>query len=356
MSEHPKLRVALFFGGVSSEHEVSCVSAAAWLRALREEPCAARYEVFPIGITKTGRWLACTPTPEAMADGSWERDPGCVPCVLSPDRRDHGVWLLRDGRADLVPIDLCAPVLHGKNGEDGTVQGLLELAGIPVVGCGSLGSAVCMDKDVAHRLAASAGLAVPRSALFHSWEDPALLPDLTARLSLPLFVKPARAGSSFGITRVTSRADLPQAVAAALEHDDKVVIEENVPGFEVGCAVLGAETLTVGRVDEIELAEGFFDYTEKYQLLTAKIHMPARIMPKDEARVQQAAITAYRALCCTGCARADFFFTPEGKIVFNEINTIPGFTSHSRYPAMMAGVGLDFSALVNRLVEGAVGA
>ena len=144
-------------------------------------------------------------------------------------------------------------------------------------------------------------------------------------------------------------------MAAALEHDDKVVIEESVPGFEVGCAVLGTETLTVGRVDEIELTQGFFDYTEKYQLLTSKIHMPARITPEDETRVQRAAVTAYRALGCTGCARADFFFTPEGEIVFNEINTIPGFTSHSRYPAMMAGVGLDFSALVNRLVEQAVG-
>ena len=197
MSEHPKLRVALFFGGVSSEHEVSCVSAAAWLRALREEPCAARYEVFPIGITKTGRWLACTPTPEAMADGSWEQDPGCVPCVLSPDRRDHGVWLLRDGRADLVPIDLCAPVLHGKNGEDGTIQGLFELARLPYVGCGVLSSAVCMDKVLANTVMDAAGVPHCRwtSATRAEAEAgrEAVLDRAEAALGYPIFVKPANA-------------------------------------------------------------------------------------------------------------------------------------------------------------------
>jgi len=151
MNTNSKLRVALFFGGVSSEHDVSCVSASAWLRALGQEPCADKYEVFPVGITKDGRWLACRPTPEAMADGSWEQG-DCTPCVLSPDRKDHGIWLLKGGRAELVHIDICAPVMHGKNGEDGTIQGLFELARIPYVGCGVLGSAVCMDKAVANAL------------------------------------------------------------------------------------------------------------------------------------------------------------------------------------------------------------
>lgn len=344
--------IAVLFGGCSTEYPVSLQSAHAVITHLDQ----TRYEPVLLGITRDGRWLHYDGPMADIPTDTWHRNAAhCTPALISPDRETHGLLLLAAAGPSVIRLDAAFPVLHGKNGEDGTVQGLLELAGIPVVGCGSLGSAVCMDKDVAHRLAASAGLAVPRSALFHVWENPALLPDLTAGLSLPLFVKPARAGSSFGITRVTDRADLPQAVTAALEHDDKVVIEESVPGFEVGCAVLGTETLTVGRVDEIELTQGFFDYTEKYQLLTSKIHMPARITPEDEARVQRAAVTAYRALGCTGCARADFFFTPEGKIVFNEINTIPGFTSHSRYPAMMAGVGLDFSALVNRLVEQAVG-
>ena len=157
MKTTAKLRVALFFGGVSSEHEVSCVSASAWLRALGQSPCAEQYEAFPVGITKDGRWLACSPTPEAMADGNWEQG-DCTPCVLSPDRRDHGLWLLKDGRAELVRIDICAPVMHGKNGEDGTIQGLFELARIPYVGCGVLGSAVCMDKAVANALMDAAGV------------------------------------------------------------------------------------------------------------------------------------------------------------------------------------------------------
>ena len=348
-----KKTIAILFGGCSTEYPVSLQSAHAVITHLDR----TRYDLVLLGITRDGRWLYYDGPADDIPADTWHRSTAhCTPALISPDRETHGLLLLAAAGPSVIRLDAAFPVLHGKNGEDGTVQGLLELAGIPVVGCGSLGSAVCMDKDVAHRLAASAGLAVPRSALFRSWEDPALLPDLTAGLNLPLFVKPARSGSSFGITRVTDRADLPRAVADALEHDDKVVIEEAVPGFEVGCALLGTETLTVGRVDEIELTRGFFDYTEKYQLLTSKIHMPARITPEDEVRVQRAAVTAYRALGCTGCARADFFFTPEGEIVFNEINTIPGFTSHSRYPAMMAGVGLEFAALVNRLVEQAVGA
>lgn len=344
--------IAVLFGGCSTEYPVSLQSAHAVISHLDR----SKYNPVLLGITRDGRWLHYDGPVDAIPADTWHRDAAhCTPALISPDRETHGLLLLAAAGPSVIRLDAAFPVLHGKNGEDGTVQGLLELAGIPVVGCGTLSSAVCMDKDVAHRLATSAGLAVPPSALFQAWEDPAMLPDLTAGLKLPLFVKPARAGSSFGITRVTDRAELPQAVAAALEHDDKVVIEEGIPGFEVGCAVLGTETLTVGRVDEIELADGFFDYTEKYQLLTAKIHMPARISPEDEDRVQRAAVAAYRALGCTGCARVDFFFTPEGAIVFNEVNTIPGFTSHSRYPAMMAGVGLDFSALVNRLVEQAVG-
>ena len=347
-----KKTIAILFGGCSTEYPVSLQSAHAVITHLDR----AKYNLVLLGITRDGRWLYYDGPADDIPADTWHQNTAhCTPALISPDRETHGLLLLAAAGPTGIRLDAAFPVLHGKNGEDGTIQGLLELAGIPVVGCGSLGSALCMDKDVAHRLAASAGLAVPRSALFHAWENPGLLSDLTAGLSLPLFVKPARSGSSFGITRVTDRTALPQAVATALEHDDKVIIEESIPGFEVGCAVLGTETLTVGRVDEIELTKGFFDYTEKYQLLTSKIHMPARISPKDEARVQEAAVTAYRALCCTGCARVDFFFTPEGTIVFNEINTIPGFTSHSRYPAMMAGVGLDFSALVNRLVEQAVG-
>ena len=248
------------------------------------------------------------------------------------------------------------PVLHGKNGEDGTVQGLLELAGIPVVGCGVLASALCMDKDVAHRLVQAAGVAVPPSILFRAGEGLDTLPERTASLTYPLFVKPARAGSSFGITKVEEPGVLAEAVTAALAHDSKVVIEEAVPGFEVGCAVLGNEVLTVGHVDEIELSGGFFNYTEKYGLITSSIHMPARISQEKETEIQVTAQLIYRALECSGFARVDLFLTPDGRIVFNEVNTIPGFTAHSRYPNMMRSIGLEFGPLLDRLIGLAVDA
>ena len=329
-----KLRLAVLFGGCSPEHEVSLQSAHGVLTHL--DP--AKYEPVPVGITRQGRWFLYRGPYDALPDGSWERQSA----FLSP----AGPSALR--------LDAAFPVLHGKNGEDGTVQGLLALADIPVVGCGVLPSALCMDKDMAHRLAAGLGVAVPRSALFWAGEDLALLGPRTAGLSYPLFVKPARAGSSFGVSRIAGPAELEGAVAAALEHDSKVVMEEAVPGFEVGCAVLGREELTVGLVDEIQLAGGFFDYTEKYHLITSAIHVPARISPEKTAEVRETAKTVYRALGCDGFARVDLFLTPEGKVVFNEVNTIPGFTPHSRYPAMMAGIGLDFPALLDRLIGLAV--
>ena len=222
MNTNSKLRVALFFGGVSSEHDVSCVSASAWLRALGQEPCADKYEVFPVGITKDGRWLACRPTPEAMADGSWEQG-DCTPCVLSPDRKDHGIWLLKDGRAELVRIDICAPVMHGKNGEDGTIQGLFELARIPYVGCGVLGSAVCMDKAVANALMDAAGVPhckwVAASRADLELNGPVVLDGIEAKLGYPIFVKPANAGSSVGISKAADRAALEKGVEIALRGD-----------------------------------------------------------------------------------------------------------------------------------------
>ena len=348
-----KKTLCILFGGCSTEYPVSLQSAYAVITHLDRE----KYRPVLLGITRDGRWFCYDGPLGAIPADTWHTDRAhCTPAVLSPDRETHGLLLLSPAGPSVIRLDGAFPVLHGKNGEDGTVQGLLELAGIPVVGCGCLSSALCMDKDAAHRLAAQAGVAVPRGAVFFGWEDPALLPERTAGLRYPLFVKPARAGSSFGVSRVEGPEDLAAAVAAALEHDGKAVVEEVVPGFEVGCAVLGTERLFLGAVDEIELAGGFFDYTEKYQLLTSKIHLPARISPERARAVQEAAARLYRALECSGFARVDLFLTPAGEVVFNEVNTIPGFTAHSRYPGMMAAAGVAFGDLVNRLVELGVGA
>ena len=324
--------ILILYGGCSSEYGVSLQSAQAVLEHLNPR----RWQALPVHITRTGQWTC---------EG--------LPCVLRLDR-GHAALLLADGRT--LAFDGAFPVLHGKNGEDGTVQGLLEMAGVPVIGCGTLSSALCMDKDRAHKLAALTGVRVPRGKVFIGDGVPAKLESCARELGFPRFVKPVRSGSSFGISRVTRAEELAEAVSAAFDHDREVLLEEAVPGFEVGCAVLGdPPALTVGAVDEIELSGGFFDFDEKYSLKTSAIHCPARIPPEKAREIQEAAKTVYTALDCRGFARADFFLTPAGEVVFNEVNTIPGFTAHSRYPSMMKAIGLDFTALLDRLIELGVG-
>ena len=337
-------RILIFFGGCSTEYGVSLQSAHAVLTHLDR----SRFEPLLVGITQSGGWLYYTGAPDNIPADRWQGTE-CVPCTLVLSRGVSHLLLL-DGSGTQLSFDAAFPVLHGKNGEDGTLQGLLELAGIPVIGCGALSSALSMDKDRAHKLAALAGVKVPRSAVFRRGAGMDEIKAAAAELGYPLFVKPVRAGSSFGITRVTGPEGLPGAVAAAFANDRELLLEEAIPGFEVGCAVLGTDELTVGAVDEIELSQGFFDFEEKYTLKTSAIHCPARIPQEKAAEIQAAAKVIYRALDCRVFARVDLFLTPEGKIVFNEVNTIPGFTSHSRYPTMMKGIGLDFSALVDRII------
>ena len=339
--------IMVLFGGCSSEHGVSLQSAQAVLEHLDRD----KYQPLMVGITREGQWLCYRGPVSAIGGGEWERDRAVLtPCALAPDRDRHQLLLLGD-RVSRVSFDAAFPVLHGKNGEDGTVQGLLELAGVPIIGCGTLSSALCMDKHRAHLLASLAGVAAPRGEVFGAGAPQEALSAAADRLGWPLFVKPVRAGSSYGIAKVNEPEQLAPAVAEAFRHDREIILEETVPGFEVGCAVLGNGELTVGLVDEIELSGGFFDFDEKYTLKTSAIHCPARISPEKAAEIQEAAKTVYRALDCKVFARVDFFLTPDGRVVFNEVNTIPGFTSHSRYPNMMKGVGLDFSALLDKLVE-----
>ena len=339
--------IAVLFGGCSTEYEVSLQSACSVIENLSPE----KYEVILLGITREGEWLKYGGDIRQIQNDSWSVHPSCVPAVISPDRSTHGIIALEGGRMTAIRIDAAFPVLHGKNGEDGTVQGLLELAGIPCVGCGTLSSALCMDKDIAHRLVGLAGIKTPTSVVLTSRITDMELFEETALLRYPLFVKPANAGSSLGISKVLDAGDLAGAVETAFWHDRKVVIEEAVPGFEVGCAVLGDQTLVIGEVDEIELSQGFFDFTEKYTLKTSKIHMPARIDGETADRVKRTAAVIYHTLCCSGLARVDMFLTPENEIVFNEVNTIPGFTSHSRYPSMLGGIGMTFRQIVDELIR-----
>jgi len=342
-----KKKIAVIFGGHSTEYAISLQSAFAVLSNLDTE----KYEAIPIGISQSGDWYRFYGSYEKIEDDTWfEELSSLTPVMVSPNRSTCGIIEFDSKGNKVTRIDAAFPVLHGKNGEDGTVQGVFELAAIPLVGCDTLCSALCMDKDKAHIMVHSAGVSVPQSVRISLGTKEEILLALTQHLKYPLFVKPIRAGSSFGISKIKSSKQLFSAVQIAFEHDDEVIIEENIDGFEVGCAILGDRDLVVGRVDEIELTAGFFDYTEKYTLKSSKIHMPARLDKMMEKKIQETAKKIYKVLGCSGFARVDMFLTPNGDIVFNEVNTIPGLTTHSRYPNMMKGIGLSFGDVLDRLI------
>lgn len=336
------INVAVIFGGRSPEHEVSLASTVGVLNHMDPE----RFSPVMIGIARSGGWYFFDGPVDKILNGTWMDL--AVPAVLSQSPEHKALYLLPDMKE--IPIDVMLPVLHGQNGEDGTVQALAALADIPLAGCGVLASALCMDKDRAHKLVAQAGIRVPRAVALTSPE----LPAEVRKLGLPLFVKPLRAGSSFGITRVTERSMLRRALKLAFKYDSAVIIEEEIPGFEVGCAVMGNESLITGIPDEIEISGGFFDYEEKYSLKTSEIHLPARVSAEKLLEIQENAKKIYHALGCRVLARVDQFLTPDGELVFNEVNTIPGFTPHSRFPSMMREAGFSFEGVVTMAIELAV--
>ena len=314
------LCAALLFGGLSSEHEVSRVSAVTFAEHMDPE----RYELIKIGITKEGRWLYTEATSAQMADGSWEQLPGNMPCVLSPDRADHG-------------------------------EGLLELAGIPYVGCGVLASAVCMDKAVANALFACHGIPHCAWAAYTRAQleaDPAgIAAHLAETLGWPIFVKPANAGSSVGVTKAGSPDELARAIQVALENDRKVVFESFVDGQEVECAVIGSEPAAATRPGEILAGAEFYTYDDKYKNGVSQTVIPARLSEEKLDEVKELAARAYTALGCEGLARCDFFVERgTGRVLINEINTMPGFTSISMYPKLMEHEGTPLPQLIDRLI------
>ncbi|MDD4850672.1 MAG: D-alanine--D-alanine ligase [Gemmiger sp.] len=336
-----KLQVAVLFGGCSEEHDISVKSAVEVAKSL--DP--TRYQPLYIGITRAGEWRLC-----ARPALDWEDGP-LTPVTLSPDRGVHGLLALEPGGGyRILPVDVVLPVLHGKGGEDGAVQGLLELAGLPYGGCGIAASALCMDKALAYLVAERAGVATPRHWVCAGGKLPA-----GAALQYPVFVKPARSGSSFGVSRV----ECPEALAFALEkarrYDEKVLVEEAVTGCETGCAILGeGEKLTVGEVDQILLSHGFFrvhqEKTPEQGSENSQVIVPAAISAEDRARVRRTAKTVYRALGCRGLARVDLFLQPDGRVVLNEVNTFPGCTAYSRYPRMMAAAGVTMAQVLDKVI------
>jgi len=336
-----RLKVGIIFGGCSEEHPVSVKSAQEVARNLDIE----KYEPFYIGITKSGAWKLCD-----GPDASWENG-SCRPAVLSPDRSVRGLLIVDQGQYETISLDIVLPVLHGKLGEDGAIQGLLELSGIPYVGCDVQSSALCMDKSLAYIVARSAGIATPNFWIVTPNENID-----TDRLTYPVFVKPARSGSSFGVSKVSRKEELLSAVETARQYDSKVLIEEAVVGSEVGCAILGNDPdLIAGEVDQIALSHGFFRIHQESEPESGSENstpiVPADISAESRSLVQETAKALYRAFGCSGLSRVDMFLKEDGKVVLNEVNTLPGMTSYSRYPRMMAAAGLPLAEVIDRMVS-----
>lgn len=348
-----KKTVCVVFGGASSEYEISLMSSSSILRNLDTE----KFDILTLGITKDGRWLLYSGGIDAIEDGTWVEHPENRTAFLSPDRSTAGLVVLEpDGTCSIRKIDVVFPVLHGKNGEDGTIQGLFQLSGIPYVGCGTLASALCMDKAITHSLLASANIEQAHYLWFYTdryaENSEKILTKIGARLNFPVFVKPANAGSSVGITKVSSPEGLNAAIRLAAQHDVKIVVEEGIVGQEVECAVLGnrgkSEASIVG---EIGAAAEFYDYDDKYKNGVAQLYIPARLDPEVAEEIRRTAVRAYNLLGCDGLARVDFFVTEKDKkVILNEINTLPGFTSISMYPKLWDACGLPYGALLEKLI------
>ena len=368
MTDFERPRVLIVFGGRSSEHEVSCATAAGILRAIDRD----KWDVVPLGITKDGQWVPASDDPALLEfkDGKGQSvEAGATRVALTPgggslvelsydgDPADPGARVV--GARDLGRVDIVLPLLHGPYGEDGTIQGLLEMAEVRYVGCGVASSAVSMDKHLTKVVLAGAGIDVGRWELITplQWEaDQGACLERAAALGFPVFVKPCRAGSSVGISKVESREGLAVAIKEAQNHDPRVIVEAGVVGREVECGVLGGRSdwrSATAPLGEIEVPDGeFYDYEHKYVDDVVGLVCPAEVAPAYEERVRETALRAFDALECEGLARVDFFLDEDsGTVLVNEVNTMPGFTPISMFPQMWAAAGVDYPSLIDALLE-----
>lgn len=344
----PKITVGVLFGGKSSEHDISTVSAKEILSAIDRE----KYNLVLLGITKAGKWYLFDDDIRLLPGDRWLQSDSLVPAYICPDTSVHGVIT---EKGDRIPLDVVFPVLHGKNGEDGTVQGLLQLAQIPFVGCDATASGVCMDKAVTNAVLDAVGVAQAEWCAFTRYEydnnRAACLQLAEQKLGYPIFVKPANAGSSVGISKAHDRQELLAGIETAFKEDKKIVLEAFVDGHEVECAVMGNAQPIAAQVGEIVSAAEFYDYDSKYNT-PSQLHIPAKLSKQKIEEVRETAVRAYKALGCEGMSRVDFFVTYEDeKVLLNEVNTIPGQTQISMYPKLFEAVGISYPQLIDRLIE-----
>jgi D-alanine-D-alanine ligase len=345
-----KLRVAILFGGKSAEHEISLISA----RNIADAMDKKKYEIVAIGIDKRGRWFFDEGA-RLLRDKNQSRvefEGKNHSTAIVPGDTPTPMIRTSPGRG-LGTVDVVFPVLHGPFGEDGTIQGLLKLANVPFVGAGVLGSAVGMDKDVMKRLLRDAQIPIAKFMVFERAGGNRLnFAKVKRALGMPVFVKPANMGSSVGISKVGNREQLDRAIKAAFRYDNKIIIEQAIQGREVECSVLGNEHPIASLPGEIVTRHDFYSYDAKYlDEKGACLEIPARLPKRVVKEVREIAVRTFKALCCSGMARVDFFVRPRGKVLVNEINTIPGFTKISMYPKMWQASGISYSALIDRLIQ-----
>ena len=344
-----KKNILILFGGCSPEHDISRKSAMAIISSLSED----KYNIIPVYITPEGKWLLYDGAIDNLRSVSWEKYG--TNAVLSPDRINRGLLRIVGEKVKNIPVDVIFPVLHGPMGEDGTVQGLFELSGIPYVGCGVAASAVSMDKTLTKTLAEKAGLVQAPYTWFNTWDKDgaaAVIKKIRSKPGYPCFVKPASAGSSVGISKASNKKELDAAIAAASKVDEKIVIEKAVNGRELECALLGAKDgIFASGVGEILPAGDFYSFDAKYNNAESKTIVKADI-PDDTARlIRNSAVTAFRAVNGTSLARVDFFLeNGTNRVIFNEINTMPGFTPISMYPMLWQAEGISMPELCDRLI------
>lgn len=343
-----KINLCVLFGGASSEHEISLKSAASVTRGLESE----KYNILHIGITKAGEWFFCPDvSPDEIENGAWESRKEKHPCTFSVNRGVKGIVLLDNG--GVLGVDVVFPVLHGENGEDGRVQGMLELAGVACVGPGCLSSAVCMDKSVTKLIAATVGVRQADWILVtpQNFGDGKIVKEIEEKFEYPVFVKPAGTGSSVGASKAKTRDDLIKGIREALSYDKKVLVEEFIDAREIETAVLGNDNPEVSVCGEIIPSREFYSYESKYIDNTSETIIPAALSAGTSEEIREYAKRIYTALGCRGLSRVDFFVEKKtGSVVFNEINTIPGFTDISMYSKLFAACGIKFSELLDRLI------
>ena len=333
----------ILFGGKSGEYEVSEMSAASVLSNIDTD----KYNIIKIGITKDGRWFKTDASPEQIKSGEWDSMPK-QSAFLSPDTSHHGIFV--EGK--LQNVDVIFPVMHGDYCEDGCIQGLFELSGIPYVGPGVLASAAGMDKSATKLVAAASGVPQAKWYITSPAASEEEIEKIESEFSYPIFVKPCNAGSSLGISKAGNRAELEKAIAEAAKFDSKILCEEYIDGYEVECAVLGNEDTRASVVGQITPSNEFYDYSAKYIDNASGLTIPANIPEETAEKIREYAVTVFKALGCRGMSRADFFvLRGSGEIKFNEINTLPGFTSISMYPKLWEKSGIPYSELIDKLIE-----